>query len=188
MSADSKDIFDTCVVTVTNSGAIVSDYTNMVSSHNYDNDTDFIWSYTKNGARSLSVTFDKRCSVENNFDFLYVYDGDGNQIGKYTGTALAGKTLEVSGDTIRIKLVTDSTGTDWGFGIVSIESVLFGDVNQDGVISIIDATELQKYLAGLITLTDEQLLLADTDADGSISIKDATEIQKYLAGIVSKLG
>lgn len=55
-----------------------------------------------------------------------------------------------------------------------------GDVNIDGVISILDATLIQKYLADLTTLTDEQIKYADFNFDGRVSVMDSTGIQRYL--------
>ena len=58
-----------------------------------------------------------------------------------------------------------------------------GDVNGDGSISIDDATAVQKYLANMLDLTDEQAELADVNMDGDITIDDVTLVQKYLAGL-----
>ena len=58
-----------------------------------------------------------------------------------------------------------------------------GDVNLDGTVNVADATEIQKYLASLVTLTDKQLALADVDGDGNVSIQDATKIQRISAGL-----
>ena len=66
--------------------------------------------------------------------------------------------------------------------------LLTGDVNGDGVISIADATTLQKYLANIVDFNDEQLATADTNGDGSVSIADATQIQRYLAQLIPSLG
>lgn len=63
-----------------------------------------------------------------------------------------------------------------------------GDVNLDGTINILDATEIQKSLAKIVTLNVEQETVADTNNDGIINILDATQIQKYLAKLVDKLG
>ena len=61
-------------------------------------------------------------------------------------------------------------------------TLITGDVNGDGVISIVEATMLQKYLANLVTFDDEQIAVADTNGDGSVSIADATQIQNILQG------
>ncbi|MGN0450237.1 MAG: dockerin type I repeat-containing protein [Ruminococcus sp.] len=62
---------------------------------------------------------------------------------------------------------------------------MLGDVNGDGKISVLDATLVQKYLAGLVTLSDTQKAAADVNGDGGVSVLDATQIQKYIAGLIS---
>lgn len=71
---------------------------------------------------------------------------------------------------------------------IEYKDQLIGDVNSDGIVSIADATELQKYLANIVDFDDEQLAVADTNGDGSVSIADATQIQKYLAQLIPSLG
>ena len=82
--------------------------------------------------------------------------------------------------------VAETYAKENGFTFISLGNVenTLGDVNEDGVISILDATEIQKYLASLSNLSDNQIILADFNKDGIISIIDATEIQKYIAGLV----
>lgn len=60
-------------------------------------------------------------------------------------------------------------------------SDLVGDVDSDGRVTITDVTSIQRYLAELESLTEEQLALADTNGDGEINIADATHVQMYLA-------
>ena len=60
---------------------------------------------------------------------------------------------------------------------------LLGDINSDSIISISDATLLQKYIADFVDLSDEQLKAADFDQDGTVNISDATAIQKYLVSV-----
>lgn len=55
-----------------------------------------------------------------------------------------------------------------------------GDVNLDGVVSVIDATDILKYNVELITFTDEQKALADFDQNGTINVSDASEIQRAI--------
>ena len=71
---------------------------------------------------------------------------------------------------------------------IEYKDQLIGDVNSDGIVSIADATELQKHLANIIDFDDEQLAVADTNGDGSVSIADVTQIQKYLAQLIPSLG
>lgn len=60
-------------------------------------------------------------------------------------------------------------------------SALIGDVDRDGVISIMDVTYIQKYLAKSENFDSTQMLLADTDGNERITILDATFIQMYIA-------
>lgn len=71
---------------------------------------------------------------------------------------------------------------------VKDSKLLIGDVNLDGVVSVDDATLLQKYVAGSVELNDTQLAVADARNNGSIDIDDVTHIQKYIAGLVTALG
>lgn len=57
------------------------------------------------------------------------------------------------------------------------------DVDLDGLVSVTDATLLQKYVVGIATLTDDQKLLADCNDDGVIDVRDATYIQKIIVKI-----
>ena len=85
-----------------------------------------------------------------------------------------------------------SVSYDTQNGRVNISSgesdILIGDVNADGKIDITDATMIQKAVAELIELTDEQKKAADTNADGKVDITDATMIQKYVAELIDHLG
>jgi hypothetical protein len=77
-----------------------------------------------------------------------------------------------------------------GFDFIALEKTdnEIGDINGDGDIAIDDATDIQKYIAGMNEFSDAQLKAADVNGDGEISIEDVTEIQKYIAGLISTLG
>ncbi len=62
------------------------------------------------------------------------------------------------------------------------EVFLYGDVDLDGVLTVKDATCLQKGLAGLTYITAVQRYLAEPET-GNVTIKNATAIQKHLAGL-----
>ena len=57
------------------------------------------------------------------------------------------------------------------------------DIDLDGLVSVTDATLVQKYVVCLNTLTDDQKLLADCNGDGKIDVRDATYIQKTIVKI-----
>lgn len=61
-------------------------------------------------------------------------------------------------------------------------SYMIGDVNLDGHVNVIDATEISKYIVSISTLSDVQRELADYNHDGEINVVDATEIQKLVVG------
>lgn len=50
-------------------------------------------------------------------DRLYIYDNTGALYGSYTGSELSGVTLLLPGDRFTLNLVTDGSGTDYGFAI-----------------------------------------------------------------------
>lgn len=56
-----------------------------------------------------------------------------------------------------------------------------GDVDGNGKIDIQDATCIQKYLAYLLSLNDEQISWCDFDFDGIVSIYDVSYMQRHLA-------
>ena len=114
-SMDGSNISRTCTVTVSNTAYICKTADELESPHNYENSCTDVWSYTLPGATELNVTFDTRTCMEDGFDFLYLYDANGTEIGKYTGTELAGKTITIPGDTVRIKMASDDSGNEWGF-------------------------------------------------------------------------
>lgn len=61
---------------------------------------------------------------------------------------------------------------------------LSGDANCDGKVNVVDATLVQKAVAGLSTLSEEQLARADIDGDLQLTVKDATLIQKKVAFLI----
>ena len=95
------------------------------SSHDYENNLDKTYTYEAKGAITLDVTFSPQTEVETNVDYLYV---NGT---KYTGTALAGKTITVNGDTLTIRLVSDKSDSAYGF---SIDRIVKTYINAETVV------------------------------------------------------
>lgn len=59
-------------------------------------------------------------------------------------------------------------------------NAVYGDVNGDGDITVVDATLVQKHVVQLETLSADKQILADVNEDNTISVVDATLIQKYV--------
>lgn len=65
---------------------------------------------------------------------------------------------------------------------LTVGGYLMGDVDGDGRITILDATDIQRILARLIVPTDYMLTVGDFDGDNYFSVMDAGRIRYYLAG------
>ena len=61
-----------------------------------------------------------------------------------------------------------------------------GDVDNDGEITIMDATAIQRHIAKLKMLNDDEMSRANTDFDDEISIMDTTAIQRYVAKLITE--
>ena len=62
-----------------------------------------------------------------------------------------------------------------------VEGIGTGDIDGDGRISILDATIIQRYLAGICKLNEKQIGWCDFDFSGRVSIDDVTCMQRYLS-------
>ena len=65
---------------------------------------------------------------------------------------------------------------------ILIDGPKSGDANGDGMVDILDSTEIQKFAAEKIELTEEQFELADINDDGFVDVIDALLVQKYVVG------
>jgi len=101
-------------------GTVVS-YT-VQSAHNYANNYDYTWTVTKAGATSIRL-YIYRYQVETNYDYIYIYDKVGTQLASYTSSTSKYYvwTPYATGDTIKIRLKTDSSVTYYGFQVTKYE-------------------------------------------------------------------
>ncbi len=61
--------------------------------------------------------------------------------------------------------------------------VIYGDLNGDGEITVVDLGKLQKHLLKTSTLSGAYAKAADTDKNGSITVVDLGKVQKHLLKI-----
>ncbi len=90
------------------------------SDHDYNRGEDKTHIFSYDGAVKLIITFSDETETEKDYDFIYLYDGNGTEIGKYSGTELAGKTFEIEGDSFSVRLTSDYGAQDYGFSFSSI--------------------------------------------------------------------
>ncbi len=65
--------------------------------------------------------------------------------------------------------------------------VLMGDLNDDGIVNIADATIVFRAANGRVNLTDKQKAVADVNGDGIVNIADATMLFRYANGRIASL-
>ena len=92
----------------------------MQSAHPYGNNEDTTYFYKSEGASSISITFSEDTFFEEDCDYLVIIDFEGNET-RYTGDELRGKTITVNGDSVKLKLVSDNSGAEYGFRVTKIE-------------------------------------------------------------------
>ncbi len=91
------------------------------SVHPYLPNVDETQTYTEPGSpANIWVTFDAQTEVESGYDYIYIYTGADVLVGTYTGTALAGKTVSVSGDTVKVRLTSDGSVQEWGYAVAAV--------------------------------------------------------------------
>ncbi len=83
----------------------------------------------------------------------------------------------------------ESYAKENGYYFFSLSNTV-GDVNEDGVVNLMDAIALNKYLAGMISLTDNQLIAANCNtADGTSNINedDVTALMRFVINLIPDL-
>src|SRR5439155_15528758 len=109
----------------------------------YANSFDQTWTYTLTGSpSSINVTFDAQTKVESGYDYIYVMDKNGVNItgSPFTNTTLAGLTKNVVGDTVKIRLTSDSSVTYYGFKVNSVTAGSGGGDTTPPTVSISSPT------------------------------------------------
>ena len=128
-AADGSELTASCYVTVRSDGRRVERVEELGSEHPYRDGESRFWEFTLDGAENLALTFAPETSLGLG-DFLVLQFGDNEQI-TYTAdnTAdLAGQTLAIPGDGLRIWLISDDDGnTGWGFQVTEAAAAEEGD-------------------------------------------------------------
>lgn len=103
------------------------------------------------------------------------------------GIAIPSQTLSVASDVLdRCPNVTVccEKGSAAAAALSSARmNCVIGNCDGDGILTVFDATDIQRYLVGIISFSGEQICISDTDHDGDLTVLDATCIQRTLVGL-----
>lgn len=119
---------------------------------------------------------------------------DGSALGYtgYDGFELDAPLTPIEGMTIRgyAGSTAEQYAEENGFTFIPLDAsgtVLYGDVDLDGTVSILDAVLLSKAASGSVTLNEDAMKNADCDADGTLGGNDAVVLLQFLVHLVDKL-
>ena len=78
------------------------------SDHPYADNEDQTWEYEEEGAANgVVITFDEQTETESGYDYIYILDEKGEEVGKYSGKELAGAHIAVPTAKFTIRLTSD---------------------------------------------------------------------------------
>ena len=89
--------------------------------HPYGNRENKEYTFCYPGAESIELTFNAETQFERNYDFLYIYDGGGKLVGKYSDNELSSRKVIIEGNAFKLKFTSDGSVTRYGFEIESIK-------------------------------------------------------------------
>ena len=155
-AADGSELTASCYITVRSDGRRVERVEELGSEHPYRDGESRFWEFTLEGAENLALSFAAETSLGVG-DFLLLQFGDHEQI-SYTAdniADLAGQTLAIPGDGLRIWLISDDDGnTGWGFQVTEAAAAEEGD----------ELAQSQDFADPLKNINSPRLMSADLGA------------------------
>ena len=121
-------------------------------------------------------------------DSITVYTDAYSGSGQTTTTVSTTKaTTATNKTTASTTTTTKQTTTATNGPKPSVKASLYGDVNLDGRVDITDAVLLNKKVAGVVILNDQQYANADCCTDDGVGQADSTVLLQFLVSIVKTL-
>ncbi len=119
-----------CDIVSYNTSGLIENISLVESVHPYANSFDYTWKIQKEGYSSIALHF-RNISLESQTsgdttDRVYVYDSNNNTIGVYKGELRDVWTEHALGDTLYVRLTSDSSLNSFGF---VVDSVINGTTN-----------------------------------------------------------
>ena len=120
-------------------------------------------------------------------DSITVYTDAYNGSGQTTTVSTTKATTTTNKTTAPTTTTTKQTTTATNGPKPSVKASLYGDVNLDGRVDITDAVLLNKKVAGVVILNDQQYANADCCTDDGVGQADSTVLLQFLVSIVKTL-
>ena len=135
----------------------------------------YIGAYAFDSCENLaSVTIPASVTTIGNFAFGYSFDYDNDDMIKAEGFSICGYNGTAA----------EQYANDNGLTFISLgdkpSGMILGDADNDGEVTILDATVIQRHIAELSTESYNEAA-SDADQDGMVTIMDATSIQRHIA-------
>lgn len=103
-----------------------------------------------------------------------------------TGSTVA-TTKPVTSSNVTATSIEPATETTPSSSGTTDSSILYGDVNLDGNVGLVDAVLLNKAVADVVTLNDQARRNADCNANGEVNGSDAITLLMFLTQIIDVL-
>ena len=110
-----------------------------------------------------------------NYDTV-VSDGSVTVVGDSETTTVVTTTTDSESTTTVTKKTTDTKETTTG----SEDEANYGDANLDGKVDLTDAVILNKYLAGLVTASEQAVKNMNVYLDDNVDEKDTTYLMRFV--------
>jgi len=122
------------------------------------------------GAEPGTLISDFKSNLDNPSEYIKIYDGDNE---------LSDDDIVKTGLTIRLEV----NGTIYDEAIIIIR----GDINQDGLVNLMDKSVLSEQLLRLSDIEGYGVYAADIDNNDSINLMDKSKLSEYLLRLIDTL-
>ncbi len=145
---------------------------------NYPNSQDITSTLTQPGASKVRVHF-SAFNTENNYDKVYIMNSLGTVLATYTGSKGAFTSIEVAGDTVKIRFTSDSSVAASGWKIDALEYTS-GTASSSSSVSSSSSSSSSSQSASVKNWTVMVYLDADNNLEAA-GLEDMNEMEKGLA-------